>query len=95
MSVIGPSHMLFDDECSDNITHEEIMNKSISQMAKQMADEIDVEILNAVHKRASETEEETVIRLLKGDFEEETGISFERFMEIYNDIMQRTPEKLI
>lgn len=43
----------------------------------------------------NETDEEKVIRLLKGDFEKQCEISFEKFMEIYTLIVKTSPEKLI
>lgn len=40
-------------------------------------------------------EEDVVINLLQGDFEKKCGISFERFIEVYNEILKNNPEKLI
>ena len=42
-----------------------------------------------------ETDEEIVIKLLKGDFKKQCGIDFEKFIEVYNDIIENHPEKLI
>lgn len=42
-----------------------------------------------------ETDEELVIRLLKGDFENKCGISFDKFTEIHESILKNNPEKLI
>lgn len=42
-----------------------------------------------------ETDEEKVIRLMKGGFEKHHGITFERFIEIYHCILEKSPEKLI
>jgi len=43
----------------------------------------------------SENEKKYVIELLKGGFEEKCGISFDRFINIYNEILETNPEKLI
>jgi hypothetical protein len=45
--------------------------------------------------RNAETPHDKVIRLLKGDFEKTHGITFEKFIETYNDILENNPEKLI
>jgi len=42
-----------------------------------------------------ETNEEKVIRLIKGGFEEQHGISFEEFQKVYKEILENNPEKLI
>ena len=41
------------------------------------------------------TTEEIVIKLLKGDFEEKCGLSFDEFMETYKNLLEKHPEKLI
>ncbi len=42
-----------------------------------------------------ETEHDTVVRILKGDFEKKFGMTYDRFVELYNDILKNNPEKLI
>ena len=42
-----------------------------------------------------ETDEEKVIRILKGDFEETFGMSFDKFIDIYNNLLENNPDKLI
>lgn len=42
-----------------------------------------------------ETDEEKVVRLIKGDFEEMHGISFSKFQRIYKEILKNNPEKFI
>jgi hypothetical protein len=42
-----------------------------------------------------ETDEAKVIRLVKGDFEKQIGMSFDRFQEILKTIITENPEKLI
>ena len=42
-----------------------------------------------------ETKEKKVIRMLKGDFEKYTGMSYAEFEEIKNDLIENHPEKLI
>lgn len=36
-----------------------------------------------------------VVRILKGDFEKFFGMSFDKFTELYNEILENYPEKLI
>lgn len=43
----------------------------------------------------NETEQQMVIRMIKGDFEKFTGIPFDRFCQIYKKTLQDEPEKLI
>ena len=42
-----------------------------------------------------ESDEEKVVRIIKGDFENIFGISLEKFNEVYQDILKNCPEKLI
>lgn len=42
-----------------------------------------------------ETEREKVIRVLKGAFEEYFNMTFDRFVEIYHEILEESPEDLI
>lgn len=41
------------------------------------------------------TKEAMVIELLKGGFETKCGLSFQDFMEIYTELIEESPEKLI
>jgi hypothetical protein len=41
------------------------------------------------------SEEEKVVKLLKGGFEEKHGLTFDKFIEVYNKLLQDNPEKLI
>ena len=43
----------------------------------------------------NETYQQLVIRMIKGDFEKFTGLSFDRFCEIYKQTLENEPEKLI
>lgn len=43
----------------------------------------------------AEVEKELVLSLLKGGFEKKCGISFDRFIDVYNEILSDNPEKLI
>ena len=45
--------------------------------------------------KKQKTKEEIVLKLLKGDFEKNNGITFEDFIETYNKILENSPEKLI
>ena len=42
-----------------------------------------------------ETKEQKVVRLLKGDFEKYTGMSYAEFEEIKKNLIENHPEKLI
>ena len=42
-----------------------------------------------------ESDEEKVVRIIKGDFENIFGISLEKFNEVYQNILKNCPEKLI
>ena len=83
----------------------EALNKIIANFANK---EIENDILRSygledlisilgddVEDECIETDEEKVIRLLKHDFEENNGISFEKFMDVYHNIVENNPEKLI
>lgn len=40
-------------------------------------------------------EHDKVVKILKGDFEKKFGMTYDRFVEIYNEILKNNPEKLI
>ncbi len=42
-----------------------------------------------------ETDDQKVIRILKGDFEKKFGMTFEKFIETYHGLLETSPEKLI
>ncbi len=46
-------------------------------------------------KKLTESEQQLVIRMIKGDFEQLIGISFGKFLEIYKKTLEEEPEKLI
>lgn len=90
----GNRWMVDYDVWSDNDTVTKLRNIIASQMSEKM----DLEILNSIKeamKERVETEEEKVIRILKGDFEKTFGISWDRFQIVYNKILESNPEKLI
>ena len=74
-----------------------LIEKMKNQISLQISKDIDAELLKQLTSamKPIETEEDKVIRLLKGDFEKKTGITFERFIEVYNSILEKNPEKLI
>lgn len=43
----------------------------------------------------TETDEEKVVRILKGDFEKKFGMTYEKFKNVYDIILRDNPEKLI
>lgn len=54
--------------------------------------EIDMQFIEPVKY---ESDEEKVLRIIKGDFEYIFGISLEKFNEVYHNILKNCPEKLI
>ncbi len=42
-----------------------------------------------------ETDEELVIRMLKGGFEKHMGMSYQKFATIHKQLLENHPEKLI
>ena len=54
--------------------------------------EIDLQFIEPVKY---ESDEEKVVRIIKGDFENIFGISLEKFNEVYHNILKNCPEKLI
>ena len=46
-------------------------------------------------KTKKETNEEKTIRILKGDFEKTFDLSFDEFIDIYHNLLEHEPEKLI
>jgi hypothetical protein len=54
--------------------------------------EIDMQFIEPVKY---ESDEEKVLRIIKGDFENIFGISLEKFNEVYHNILKNCPEKLI
>lgn len=54
--------------------------------------EIDMQFIEPVKY---DSDEEKVLRIIKGDFEYIFGISLEKFNEVYHNILKNCPEKLI
>ncbi len=54
-----------------------------------------VEYLKMHGLYVNESNEDFVVRMLKGGFEEQMGMTFEEFCRIRNEILQTNPEKLI
>lgn len=54
--------------------------------------EIDMQFIEPVKY---DSDEEKVLRIIKGDFENIFGISLEKFNEVYHNILKNCPEKLI
>lgn len=61
----------------------------------QISKRIEQNIINALNTAPKETTQETVIRMLKGDFQKVVGVSFEDFIEAYHSLIENNPEKLI
>ncbi len=58
----------------------------------QKINEIDRQFIEPVKY---DSDEEKVLRIIKGDFEYIFGISLEKFNEVYHNILKNCPEKLI
>lgn len=75
----------------------EIEKDLITHLTKK----IDLELLNSLKGtwtdsfKKTESDEDKVVRILKGDFEKKFGMSFEKFIEVYNKLLDDSPEKLI
>ena len=54
-------------------------------------------LINALslEKTFNETDEEKVARILKRDFETAHGMTFDKFIEVYQRMLKECPEKLI
>ena len=61
----------------------------------KISSSIEKNIINSLNTSPKETTQETVIRMLKGDFQKVVGVSFEDFMEAYHSLIENNPEKLI
>lgn len=59
---------------------------------REKYNEIDLQFIEPVKY---ESDEEKVVRIIKGDFENIFGISLEKFNEVYHNILKNCPEKLI
>ena len=70
--------------------------QAIDALKKRLVDDINNKIKeNEPSKKPQETDQDKVARILKGDFEKQFGITFEKFIEVYHDIVENNPEKLI
>ena len=49
----------------------------------------------SLSKRSFETNEDFVVRMLKGDFEKHMGIEYSEFEKVRNHLVENEPEKLI
>lgn len=67
----------------------------VSDSIVRAIEAIDGVISNSVERTYKETDNDVVIRFIKGDFEKVTGMSFDKFKDVYMDILEKNPEKLI
>ena len=65
-----------------------VYDRIIAEMAKKIDDEI---VSSMVSSLKPKTNEEKVISILKGGFEAEYGMSFDKFVEIYNEMKETCP----
>ena len=73
-------------------THDAMLQNIYNRMAAEMAKKIDEEIISQmVSSFKPKTNEEKVISILKGGFEKEYGMSFDKFVEIYNEMKETCP----
>lgn len=66
-----------------------------NQIEQQLIMAMNGNLQDPFSSTVKETDEEIVLRLLKHDFEDCCGISFDKFIEIYHEILEQNPEKLI
>ena len=72
----------------DNVTYLDMLD----DLWREKYKEIDMQFIEPVKY---ESDEEKVVRIIKGDFENIFGISLEKFNEVYHNILKNCPEKLI
>ena len=83
--------------------YKEMMRAKMAEQQLQSALMVESQIIKSVNgvlgntliTLPKETTQETVIRMLKGDFQKVVGVSFEDFMEAYHSLIENNPEKLI
>ncbi len=70
-------------------THDAMLQSVYDRIITEMAKKIDDEIVSSmVSSLKPKTNEEKVISILKGGFEKEYGMSFDKFIEIYNEMKE-------
>lgn len=72
----------------NNVTYLDMLD----DLWREKYKEIDMQFIEPVKY---ESDEEKVVRIIKGDFENIFGISLEKFNEVYHNILKNCPEKLI
>jgi hypothetical protein len=78
----------------DGWRSDDMVAKLTEQMARKISKEIDDQIMSNLVSSVMPVEDR-VAKILNVDFEKEFGISFEKFVEVYNKILETNPEKLI
>jgi len=93
--LIPEKYFVCDNDINSTVSYESI--KSI--VSQRITEKLEATMLDAYCFSSkmydSQTEEEKVVKLLKGGFEEKCGITFTKFIEIYHNILENNPEKLI
>lgn len=78
---------------SDN--YSDWLDRKFKTKIDHTKDKVINDLLTKYNKPTLETDEEKVIRILKKDFEAKHGMTFDKFVEVYQKILSESPEKLI
>lgn len=79
----------------DNDNYSKLLDEKFKKQINNVRDKVINDLLDKYQKPTLETDEEKVIRILKKDFELKHGMTFDKFIEIYQKILSESPEKLI
>lgn len=78
-----------------------IEQQKLKELKKQMLDYHKYALMDSIfidelnNKKPVETEEQKVLRILKGDFERQFGMTFDRFIEVRERMLETNPERFI
>lgn len=68
-------------------------------IANQVSNDMDMEVLKqlkaAMEKPKEKTKEDKVVDIVKGGFENHFGMSIQEFQEIYDQMVEDCPERLV
>ena len=79
----------------ENDNYSKWLDEKFKKQINHARDKVINDLLNKYQKPTLETDEEKVIRILKKDFEVKHGMTFDKFIETYQKILEESPEKLI
>lgn len=79
----------------ENDNYSQWLDEKFKTKINHAKDKVINDLLSKYNKPTLETDEEKVIRILKKDFEAKHGMTFDKFIEVYQKILSESPEKLI